>query len=195
MPSLCSQWGSLSMYTSIFSLSVMSSNHVASSSFRKNCILTQDRPSQESSPPPHTRSRQLPDPSSSLTYPACLSFPPIPFDEVRLVFAPRSDSQNPHPSFAGDSLTRSVISSIKLEWGRGHQESLSKFQTVPNFVNNMSFPFPIFSSTLLFERSTLINSGIFSSNRPRLYPSLSVGPILLIFSVQYYNNVATSIFI
>ena len=58
----------------------------------------------------------------------------------------------------------------------------------------MSFPFPIFSSTLLFERGTLITSGIFSSNRPRRGLSLSVRSISMIFSVQKFNNSATSKF-
>ena len=45
-----------------------------------------------------------PVPSSSLTYPACSLFPPIPFDEGGSVCAPHKDSPGPHPSLLTVSL-------------------------------------------------------------------------------------------
>ena len=95
-------------------------------------------------------------------------------------------------SFVGVSLTRSVTSSIKLAWGCGHQERVSNFQPVPKFVVIMPFPFPVFNSTLLFERGTLITLGVVSSSRPRLGVSLSIESIWLIFSVQNFNSSVTS---
>ena len=77
-------------------------------------------------------------------------------------------------SSAGANLTRSVTSSIRLAWGCGHQEGLSNFHTTPRFVNNMPFPLPIFSSTLLLERGTIITSGVFSRIKPKLGLSLSL---------------------
>ena len=51
---------------------------------------------------------------------------------------------------------------------------LMKFHTTPRFVTNMSFPLPIFSSTLLLERATLITAGVFSRIKPKLGLSLSL---------------------
>ena len=76
-------------------------------------------------------------------------------------------------SSVGANLTRSVTSSIRLARGCGHQEGLSNFHTTPRFVVNTPFPLPIFSSTLLLERGTLITSGVLSRIRPRLGLSLS----------------------
>ena len=53
----------------------------------------------------------------------------------------------------------------------------------------MPFTFPIFNSTLLFERGTLITFGILSSIRPRLGFSRSTESISIIFSVQMFDFV------
>ena len=95
-------------------------------------------------------------------------------------------------SSAGASLTRSVTSSIRLAWGCGHQEGLSNFYTTPRFLTNMPFPLPIFSTTLLLERGTLITSGAFSRIKPKLGLSLSTVSISTIFSVQKFSSSATS---
>ena len=67
-----------------------------------------------------------------------------------------------------------MTSSIRLAWRCEHQEGLSNFHTTPRFVTNMPFPLPIFSSTLLLERGTLITSGAFSRIKPKLGLSLSL---------------------
>ena len=154
-------------------------------------ILTHDRPSQKGSPPPEVISRQLPgsnffiDSSSLFTvFPDSLQWGRINWCITFRV--PKSSS------FVGDSLTRSVTSSIRPPWGCGHQEGLSNFQTVPRFVISMPFPFTIFSSTLLFKRGILITCGILSSVRPRLGLSFSTGSTSIIFSVQNFNSSVTS---
>ena len=144
----------------------MSPNQVAKSSFWEDCILTQDRPSQEYSPLPHTRSRQLPGSLffADLSRLRVVSSDSLLWGRITLCTTFRFSKSS---SFVSYILTRFVTSSIKLAWGCGHQEGLSNFQTVPKIVISMSFPFPLFNSTLLFDRGTLILSGIFSSVRPR----------------------------
>ena len=143
----------------------MSPNQVARSSFWKDYILTQDRPSQECSPLPHIRSKQLPGSIFFTDLSTFVSPDSILWGRINLCTTFRVPKSS---SFVDDSLTRSVTSSIKLAWRCGHRECLSTFQTVPKFGISMLFPFPIFNSILLFERGTLITSGIFSSVRPRL---------------------------
>ena len=89
--------------------------------------------------------------------------------------------------FAGENLTRSVILSIRLAWGCGHQDGLNNFEMVPKFVYNTSL-LPSLRSTFLSDRGTLIISGIFSSSRPRVGLSPSVGSISIIFSVVCYRH-------
>ena len=60
----------------------------------------------------------------------------------------------------------------------------SNFHTTPRFVANMPFPLPIFSSTLLLERGTLITSGVFSRIKPRLGLSLSLQCLSPLFSLS-----------
>ena len=133
----------------------MSPNQVAKSSLWKDCILTQNRPSQECSPLPHIRSRQL---LGSIFFADLSSLRVVSSDSLlwgRISSCttfrfPKSSS------FVGDSLARSVTSSTQLAWGCGHQEGLRNFQIVPKLVISMPFPLPISNSTLLFERGTLI---------------------------------------
>ena len=130
-------------------------------------MLTQDRSSQECSPLPHIRSRQLP---GSIFFTDLSTFVIVSPDSILWGRISLCTKFRVHKSssFVGDSLTRSVTSSIKLAWSGGHREGLSTFQTVPKFGISMRFSFPIFNSILLFELGTLITSGIFSSVRPRL---------------------------
>ena len=67
-----------------------------------------------------------------------------------------------------------------------------RFPNSPQVCRQHVVSLPSLSSTFLSERGTLINSGIFSSNRPRLGLSLSVGSISTIFSVQNFSNSTTS---
>ena len=118
----------------------MSPNQVAKPSFWKDCILTQDFPSQECSPLPHIRFRQLP---RSIFFADLSSLLVVSSDSLLWVRISLCTTFRFHKSssFVGDSLTRPETSSIKFAGGCGHQENLSNFQTVPKFVISMPFPF------------------------------------------------------
>ena len=124
---------------------------MAKSSFWKDCILTQDRPSQDWSPLPHVRSRQLPGSIFFADLSSLLVVSSDSYYGVGSVCVPHSDSPIPHPSLVTVSLAPWLLQS-NLHGDMGTKKASATSKPSPNR--------PLLTKSgaiLIFDSSTLVH--------------------------------------